>query len=80
MEIQVKKWGNSLGLRIPQAIANQINIQDGSKINLVLNKNKIELTPAVSEEYSLNNLLALMNESNLHDEISLGEPKGKEIW
>jgi antitoxin MazE len=80
MEIQVKKWGNSLGLRIPQAIANQINIQDGSKINLVLNKNKIELTPAVAEEYRLDDMVALINESNLHSEISSGEPKGKEIW
>lgn len=80
MEIQVKKWGNSLGIRIPQAIANQINIQDGSKINLVLKNNKIELIPAISEEYSLNDLIALISETNLHNEISYGQPQGKEIW
>ena len=79
MVIQVKKWGNSLGIRIPQAIANQINIQDGSRINLVLKNNKIELTPAVSEEYRLNDLIALMSETNLHNEISTGLPQGKEI-
>jgi len=76
----VKKWGNSLGLRIPQAIANQINIQDGSRINLVLKNNKIELTPAISEEYRLNDLIELMSEANLHNEISSGQPQGKEIW
>lgn len=79
MEILVKKWGNSLGLRIPQAIANQINIQDGSRINLVLKNNKIELSLAVSEEYRLNDLLEQITESNLHDEISSGQPQGKEI-
>ena len=78
--MKVKKWGNSLGLRIPQAIANQINIQDGSRINLVLKNNKIELTPAISEEYRLNDLIELMSEANLHNEISSGQPQGKEIW
>lgn len=80
MEIQVTKWGNSLGIRIPQAIANQINIQDGSRINLVLKNNKIELTPAVSEEYRLNDLIVLMSETNLHNEIPTGQPQGKELW
>ena len=80
MELHVKKWGNSLGLRIPQAIANQINIQDGSKIRLVLKKNKIEITPIPSEEYSLDDLVALIDENNRHQEISTGEARGNEIW
>ena len=80
MEIKVKKWGNSLGLRIPQAIANQIKIQDGSRINLVLKNNKIELIPVASEEYQLNDLVELISESNLHTDISSGQPQGKEIW
>ena len=80
MEVQVKKWGNSLGLRIPQAIANQINIKDGSKINLVLKNNKIELIPAVQEEYRLNDLIELITEATIHNEISSGEPIGNEIW
>jgi len=80
VEIIVKKWGNSLGLRIPKTIANQINIQDGSRINLVLKNNKIELSPAASEKYRLYDLIELISESNLHNEISFGEPQGKEIW
>ena len=78
--MKVKKWGNSLGLRIPQVIANQINIQDGSRINLVLKNNKIELTLAVSDKYRLNDLIELISETNLHKEISSGLPQGKEIW
>ncbi len=80
MEVQVKKWGNSLGLRIPQAIANQINIKDGSRINLVLKNNKIELIPAVAEEYRLNDLIELITEATLHNEISSGQAIGNEIW
>jgi len=80
MEIQVKKWGNSLGLRIPQAIANQINIQEGSKINLVLKNNKIEITPAKSDDYHLEDFVSQISESNLHYEASSGEPQGNELW
>lgn len=80
MELQIKKWGNSLGLRIPQAIANQVNIQDGSTINLILKKNKIEIIPVESENYELDDLINSITDSNLHSEISVGEPNGNEIW
>lgn len=80
MELQVKKWGNSLGLRIPQAIANQVNIQDGSTINLILKKNKIEIVPIESENYELDDLINSITDSNLYSEISVGEPIGNEIW
>ncbi|HOK13917.1 MAG TPA: AbrB/MazE/SpoVT family DNA-binding domain-containing protein [Candidatus Kapabacteria bacterium] len=80
MRLQVRKWGNSLGIRIPQSIANQINIQDGSKINLVLKNNKIELIPVVEDEFELSNLVSLITDENLHCEIFAGETKGKEVW
>lgn len=80
MELQIKKWGNSLGLRIPQAIAKHINIRDGSKINVVLKKNRIELTPVDPQKYDLTNLISSISEANLHNEIPAGEAQGKEIW
>ncbi|MEJ5244984.1 MAG: AbrB/MazE/SpoVT family DNA-binding domain-containing protein [Bacteroidota bacterium] len=80
MELQVRKWGNSLGIRIPQSIANQINIQDGSRINLVLKKNKIELIPVDTDVFELDNLISLISEENLHQEAETGDKQGKEIW
>jgi len=43
MQTSVKKWGNSLAIRVPQAIASQINITEGSKIKLILKNNIIEI-------------------------------------
>lgn len=80
MVLLVKKWGNTLGLRIPQAIANQIDIRDGSKINLVLKNNKIEITSAENNEYQLNDLVEMISESNSHNEISSSQMQGNEIW
>ncbi|HRS02466.1 MAG TPA: AbrB/MazE/SpoVT family DNA-binding domain-containing protein [Bacteroidota bacterium] len=80
METRVKKWGNSLAIRVPQAIASQINITEGSKIKLILKKNMIEIIPTESREYHLNNLLQAVTKENQHKEISTDSPIGKEIW
>ncbi len=80
MELHVIKWGDSLGIRIPQSIANQINIQDGSRINLVIKKNKIELIPVDTDVIELDNLISLISEENLHDEAETGYKQGKEKW
>lgn len=34
MDIQVKKWGNSIGFRIPYKIAEQIGIEEDSIVEL----------------------------------------------
>ncbi len=33
-----------------------------------------------NEQFQLKDLLALVTESNIHSEISSGEPVGNEIW
>jgi antitoxin MazE len=34
MSTTVQKWGNSLGIRVPKAIAEQLHLEQGSKIEL----------------------------------------------
>ncbi len=34
METVIKKWGNSLGVRIPTLIAKSMNFNDGSPVEL----------------------------------------------
>ena len=34
MDVQVKKWGNSIGLRIPYQIAEQLGIEEDSIVEL----------------------------------------------
>lgn len=35
MDVQVRKWGNSIGLRIPYQIAEQLGIEELSKFHRV---------------------------------------------
>ena len=78
METVVKKWGNSLGIRIPNLIARELSLKDGSCINIDDNGKKIIITPI--KKNRLSEMVSKINKQNLHAEIETGEPVGKEIW
>jgi antitoxin MazE len=79
MKVQIQKWGNSLALRIPKSFAIETKIEQGSTVEVTLEKEAIVLKP-VKEEVTLENLLADITEENLHTEIDFGKPEGKEVW
>ena len=78
MEAVVKKWGNSLGIRIPNLIARELSLKDGSYVDINEDKKKIIIMPV--KKNRLSEMLNGINEQNLHAEIETGEPVGKEIW
>lgn len=80
METQVRKWGNSLGVRLPLAITTQANILDGTKVDIVFKKNRIEIIPMKLPEFTLEDLLSNISEENTHKEIGTGDSLGNEIW
>lgn len=74
----VQKWGNSLAVRIPAHIAEQVAFKQGAEIELtVLNDNEIRLTP-VQKDPTLAELLAKITPENKHQEIDF-ESEGDEL-
>jgi len=80
MRIKIQKWGNSLALRIPKAFAFQSKIREDEYVNLTLKDNKIIVEPDEEKKYSLKELIAGINKSNLHGEIDSGKKEGYEHW
>ena len=80
MHVQVKKWGNSLAIRIPKSFAKETKINNGSVVDLSLSDGKLIATPLAKEKYSLTQLLNEITDENIHKEISTGDAVGKEIW
>ncbi len=76
MEQIVKKWGNSLALRIPKGIAKQLNIKEGSKVEIKLEGEKIVVVP----KKDLSELLERITPENLHGEVDWGKREGNETW
>lgn len=80
MRIKIQKWGNSLALRIPKAFAFQSKIRQDEYVNLTLKDNKIIVEPEKEKKYTIKELIAGINKSNLHNEIDFGKREGNEYW
>jgi len=80
MQTKIKKWGNSLALRIPKLLALDANLKLNKMVDLSIEKNCIIITPIGEKEYSLGKLLKGVTKNNLHGEFVTGAPVGKEIW
>lgn len=80
METRVKKWGNSLALRIPKPLAVEIGLENDSPVNLLLVDGKLVITPAARSKFNLEALLAQVTEGNLHIEVDTGPAVGGEVW
>lgn len=82
MNTTIKKWGNSLALRIPKSYAKEINLEEGAAVDLKLEENKIIVSPKKKrkKKYSLKELVSQITEENRYKEIDFGPPVGKEIF
>ena len=80
MKLKIQKWGNSLALRIPKALAIEANVESGSTVDLSLSNGELRIKPIEDREYTLEELLSGITAENIHDEVSMGIPQGKESW
>jgi antitoxin MazE len=78
MDATVKKWGNSLAIRIPRAFADQLGLIDGAAVDLALTEGGLLLTPARPAP-RLDDLLAGVTRRNLHGEVDTGRAVGREV-
>jgi len=80
MLTKIQKWGNSLALRIPKPIVQEIHVGKGSVVDLSMDDGRMVVTPSQGMKYSLTALLKTVNRKNIHTETDFGKPVGKEIW
>jgi antitoxin MazE len=80
MEMRIKKWGNSLALRIPQAFANEAGLAKDSPVEMTLEAGRLVITPITGSKLRLDDLLAGITPDNIHHEVDTGDPMGNETW
>jgi antitoxin MazE len=80
MEAVIRKWGNSLGLRLPKGIAGHFNLKDGSRIELQFEDDHIKIMPMPDKKITLEELMSKVNKTNIHNEIDTGTSVGNEAW
>ena len=75
--LHICKWGSSLAVRIPKAIAEQCGVSEGSAIEMDAQGGQIVMR---KRTYDLNNLLNRITPENCHPEQEIGEAQGNEQW
>ena len=80
MKITIRKWGNSVAVRIPAAILAAAHIGLDQVVEVREEQGRIVIEPVRRKVYKLDELLDGIANKNLHEPVESGEPIGKEIW
>jgi antitoxin MazE len=79
MQVNVARWGNSLGLRIPKDVADQAGLKAGSRVEIAAENGRIVIAPARPRRYVLADLLEGMTPEAVRDAFDWGPDRGREI-
>jgi len=72
----VSRWGNSLAVRIPKALAEQAGLVEGCVVEMTVADGAM-VVRAQGPVYTLDELVKGMTRQK---EISTGRPQGREVW
>ena len=75
--LHIRKWGSSLAVRIPKAVAEQCGVSEGSAVEMDAQDGQIVLR---TKSHDLADMLSRITADNLHPEQDFGEPQGNEQW
>ena len=79
-ESTISKWGNSLAVRIPQAIAKQASLNEGDCVALAIDSEGGIVLRPTRRKYELAELVSWITPKNRHRETDWGRPRGEESW
>ncbi|MCR4419134.1 MAG: AbrB/MazE/SpoVT family DNA-binding domain-containing protein [Clostridia bacterium] len=74
---RVQRWGNSLAIRLPKALAGKLGLAEGTPVELEVDRDRLVIYP---RRYTLEELLAQVGPDNRHAEVDTGPPRGREEW
>ncbi len=78
MQAVVKKWENSLALRLPQHVAADMRIVEGTSVSMTVEGETLVVKP-MRKRYRLPELLAGVTPEHRRSEVDWGTPEGEEV-
>jgi antitoxin MazE len=79
MEVILKKWGNSVALRLPSSLLKQASLAENQRVDISAKRGVVVVKPAQRRTYTLSELIAGITRKNRHDSIDFGAPVGREL-
>ena len=80
-QTKVSQWGNSLAIRLPQALVSELAIERGAEVELRIENDGFRVSiPSIPKKFTLEELLVGVTPENMHCEIDWGKAQGNEVW
>ena len=57
MQVVISKWGNSLGIRLPRALIQQMGVSEGQLVSVIAEGNRL-IVEAAAPSYRLEEMLS----------------------
>lgn len=80
MQARIQKWGNSLALRLPKIVADELGIVEHGVVTLRLENGTLTIHPVHDAPLTLEHLLSGITNENMHSEYVTGDAQGQEVW
>lgn len=78
--LDIKHWGNNLGVRLPAAVAKAAHLQADQRVHISVEGEKIIITPLRDELPGLEQRLARFDVQRHGGEVMATEGTGAEKW
>lgn len=80
MKARIQKWGNSMAVRIPKAVCQQLKLEENAMVELAIEGESLMLTPS-QEHFTLEEMVAMITSKNQHGLVLPEDaPRGGEAW
>jgi antitoxin MazE len=76
MKVQVARWGNSLGVRVPKSLAGRVGLKEGASVEMTAEDDRIVISVPRSDR--LAELLRGMTRADVAGAFDWGEDVGRE--
>lgn len=78
MQVQLTRWGNSLGMRIPKELASRFGLLEGARVEVQAEADRIVIT-LPRQRYRIEDLVADMTHDNMRQAFDWGPDVGREV-
>ena len=80
MSVTLHRWGNSVGLRVPKALLEQLGLSEGSRVDIKVEDGRLIMEPHRPRRRTLDEVLKGFGPDDKPGEVDWGKPVGKEVW
>ena len=81
MTVNIQKWGNSQGIRIPKYMLDDLSWSDNETVDITIENGKIVIErTSPSQKKNIVELFEGFNGKYDAEDFDWGEPSGREVW